>query len=280
MAMSGTNGNGNNENKPPGILWSCVSRNDVILAEATPSANTSRPYDDVHDGLVQEVAINLMKKKPTPGWEFYTLSSGRFGSGRKLKGIKFHVYDHHSNNEEDIDLTKVDASNETNNLDWATDIQRIIWIFGVVYDPNIIDQIQVQSFIEKIVLITEHFRDNEYDWNYGPKHSLQQTFSPTLQQRMDEISYLGKMAMLNTKITELETIMSRNIELILDRETKLETLKKESNQLNEMAAVFKKQSKDVRRRMLWQNAKHGLVLGTAITAGVATVVTPIVVALV
>ena len=65
-----------------------------------------------------------------------------------------------------------------------------------MYDPNLVDQIQVQSFIEKIILITEHFRENEYDWNYGPKHCVQQTFSPTLQQRMDEISYLGKMAML------------------------------------------------------------------------------------
>ena len=270
----------------PALLWSCVARNDVILAEATPSSTKNRLYDDVNDGLVNELSIQLMKKKPTPGWEFHTLSTGRFGSGKKLKGIKFHVYDHHD--KEDGEYDNNDSNTFTNPFEQqnqnpfleSQQHTKIIWSFGCVYDPSSgVELVQVQSFIEKIVLLTDYFRENEYDWNYGPPRCLQNTFGPTLQQRMEEVSYLGKMAMLNVQVNELESIMSRNIELILERETKLENLQKESTQLNEMAAVFKKQTKDVRRRMLWQNARHGLVIGTAVTAGVAAIVTPIVIAL-
>jgi len=73
--------------------------------------------------------------------------------------------------------------------------------------------------------------------------------------------------------------MSKNIELLLEREEKLEDLNDEASKLREMAAAFKKNSKEVKRMKMWQDAKHGLVLGTAIAAGVAVIAVPPLVAL-
>ena len=68
--------------------------------------------------------------------------------------------------------------------------------------------------------------------------------------------------------------MAQNIELILERGERIDRLQEDATQLQHMASVFKKRSTQLKRQMLWQNAKHGLLLGTAITAGIAVVVVP------
>jgi len=59
-----------------GILWSAVSRNEFVLAEAG---------EDNHGGAVIELAQKLLNKKPTAGWEF--------SRSKGMKGMKFHVFD-------------------------------------------------------------------------------------------------------------------------------------------------------------------------------------------
>jgi len=58
-----------------GILWSAVSRNDVVLAEAG---------EDNKGGAVINLAQKLLQKKATAGWEF--------SRSKGLKGMKFHVF--------------------------------------------------------------------------------------------------------------------------------------------------------------------------------------------
>jgi hypothetical protein len=227
--------------KKPCILWSCVARNDEILAEASIQ-------NEHYDEYVGETARLLFRKKETPGWEYATLSRRNCP---KLKGIKFHVYDHTAEGDFHI------------------------WVFSCVYDPtSSVEALQVQSFIEKIVGISELFREHDSAWKYGSHLAAQDTFAPILLQRMEEVSYLGKHAMVNSQLDSLKSIMANNIEMILARGERIEKLQTDATRLTEMAAVFKTSAKKVKRQMLWQNAKHGLVLGTAITAGVAIVVIP------
>jgi len=215
-----------------------VARNDVILAEAG---------DDVFDGSVAQTARELMKKKPTPGYEFHTQGRKR-GISHRLKSVKFHVYDH-------------------------CEEQVLIWVFAAVYDPSIIKLKDVQSFLEKIVAITEVFRESE-EWKYGDTLACQASFAPILLQRMQEVTYYGRMALLEERLDATKALMQQNIEEILEREAKLEALNEDATRMQEMAAVFKKQSNKLRRLKMMQNAKHGLIMGTAITAGVAVVVVP------
>jgi malate synthase len=227
---------------PPSLLWSCISRNDVILAEAGADAGKD-------EAAVVLTAQQLIKKKPTPGWEFHS------HWGKKLKAMKFHVYDN------------------------TSDGDFFVWSFSCVYSSERIDAKQVQAFVEKIVGISEMFREHDDTWKYGYTLAAQDTFAPILKQRMEEVTYMGKMAMVNEQVDELSSIMSRNIEMILARGDKIETLQEDATRLQQMAGVFKKNTKKVKRKMMWQNAKHGLVLGSAITAGVAIVVIPPLVAI-
>lgn len=232
----------------PTILWSAVCRGTTVLAEATVE---DYPWDE----SLRQCSTLLLKKGATPGWEFVTLNSTRIRMpmdhphNPKLKGMKFHVYEHD-----------------------ATGLIR--WSVAAVYDPNAVDTPQVQSFIEKIVTITEVLRESNPLWKTGSTLSAQNTFAPILRQRMSEVVYQGKLCELNEQIDSLRLIMARNIELILARGESIEDLQKESEMLSQMASVFKKRSTQLKRKMLWQNAKHGLVMGTAISAGVAIVVVP------
>ena len=227
-----------NADSKPCILWSCVARDDIILAEAATQ------LDDDDD--IVPLGKRLMKKSPTPGWEF----ASPWARTNKLRGVKFHVYDK------------------------TSDGSLHVWIYAAIYDSSLLPVQQVQSFIEKIVGISEMFRETDADWSYGATLAAQETFAPILLQRMEEVTYLGKLAMVNKDLDQLKSVMARNIELVLSRGDRIEDMQKEASNLKEMAGVFKERTKDIRRKMMWQNAKHGILLGTAITAGVAIVVVP------
>ena len=265
-------------NEPEKILWSCVSRNGIILAEAG---------EDCYGGLVVDTAQALLRRKATPGYEFHSIGRRKWlptnNNPKKqekknskqqqqhvptLRGCKFHIFEH---DEDEVEKVR-------------------IWVFAAVYDSSLVEQLQVQSFLEKIVALTEMFRNNNNDnnnddassenWKTGGTLSCQPTFAPILLQRMREVTYLGKMAMLQEHLDNSKQIMGDNIDVLLEREDKLRNqLNEKSSALHEMASVFRRKSRNLRRRQMMQNAKHGLVLGTAVTAGVAIVVVPPLVAI-
>eukprot|EP00980_Cylindrotheca_fusiformis_P029404 scaffold23471_cov141-Cylindrotheca_fusiformis.AAC.1 len=227
-----------------GMLWACIARDDKVLC-SVPEQHS--------DPRVRKASLEILRKKATPGFEFFNSKS----QSSRLKAIKFHVYEHVENTEYEI-----------------TEFR--LWIVAAVYDPTVIDVRSAKAFIDKIVVITEPFRDDDQNWKYGPEYCAQDSFSSVLQQKMSEAAALGKLANVQDEIDSLKQVMSRNIEMILDRGESINQLQKDSKQLNEMASVFKKKSRKIKRRMLWQNAKHGLVLGTAVTVGVAAVAAPLI----
>ena len=264
-------------NARPCILWSAIARGDLVLAQAS--------VEGYHwEESLEECARLLLQKKATPGWEFVSYNKPRVRSPMdhpqfpKLKGMKFHIYEHHSQEDDDAeDPSPFSRSRKNNNDDINSrgSIGLTIWSISAVYDPSAVDTLQVQSFIQKMVTITQMFRDSDDVWKYGTTPlAAQKQFAPILYQRMSEVSYLGKLCMVQDQLESLKEIMARNIELILERGDRLERLQEQSTELSHMASIFKKRSTQVKRQMLWQNAKHGLVLGSAITAGVAVVVVP------
>jgi hypothetical protein len=258
----------------PTVLWTCIARNDTILVEAG---------EDAFDGSVSTTAKELLNREPTPGWEFHTQSrvncslihetnvgekkkllkwpSGRGGQGgthwrpQKLRGCKFHVY------EKDCDG------------------EYIVWVFACVYHHSIIQKDAVQSFLTKLVVDTDHIREKELEWLYGPTLACQESFGPTLRHYMMQVPHLAKISAMEKHMEAAREQMSKNIEMLLEREEKIEDLHQDATKLQEMATVFKKKAKHVRRAKMWQDAKHGLIMGTAITAGVAIVTVPPLIAL-
>ena len=229
----------NDDKARPKILWSCIARNDAVLVE-TGSI----------DPAVRDTAQGLLSQKATPGYEFYH-------PRRRLRGCKFHIYEHDTREglEDDQPL--------------------LIWAFCAVYDASNVTQAQVKAFLQKIVILTELPRREDPEWRYGYGFNCQTTFAPILQQRMQDITYLAKIVKLEQQVEAARAIMERNIELIMDREERLlNKLHRKTTEANEMAQIFRKRTRKVRRMQLMQQAKHGLLVGTVITAGIAIAVIP------
>jgi hypothetical protein len=82
------------------------------------------------------------------------------------------------------------------------------------------------------------------------------------------------MAMVNEDVESLKHVMAQNIDSLLEKEQRLEDLDEQSSALQELSKQFKKNTLKVKRFKMWQNAKHGVLVGSAVTAGAAVVIVP------
>jgi hypothetical protein len=289
---------------PPKILWSCIARDDIILAEANDVGRHDR-------NNVADAARQLLRQNCTPGFEYYTqhktllpgLMKNRW-RGKKsgtatlvepLKGIKFHVFEHISD-ESMRNLQLNDGADVSNNVDIdladvtttttdAAAAQREstphlrVWVFAAIFDPSGTNRSDVQSFLEKIVHLTETLRTYDPEWQIAKTLGLQTSFAPTLQQRMEEVTYLGKIALLQQQVHACQEQMEHNIDLMLENTHRAQDLDEEASHLKDLCHVFQKKAKEVKRQHMLANAKYGLVAGTAATGLAAVVIVPLVVGL-
>ncbi|KAL3791263.1 hypothetical protein HJC23_000880 [Cyclotella cryptica] len=227
------------------IAWSCVSRDGIILAEAG---------EDDGSGNVIKTAQKINKMKPTGGWE-----KTRSLRGGTYRGLKFHLHEFTS----EID-------------DCSSDV--LVWTFCCVYKPSDLSEDLAKAFLTKLVYVTEPLRNMPW-WRQGGLLSAQPSFAPTLQQQMESVQRDGRISILRQHVDETKAIMASNITNILERGERIESLEEKSEQLEQMSSVFKKKAKQVKRMQQWQNAKYGVVVGTAITGVVGALVIPPLIAL-
>mmetsp|Transcript_17780 Transcript_17780/g.47832 ORF Transcript_17780/g.47832 Transcript_17780/m.47832 type:complete len:228 (+) Transcript_17780:84-767(+) len=133
----------------------------------------------------------------------------------------------------------------------------------------------VKGFLEKAAMMFREVMDDP-TLDLTTHLSAQALFAPTLEQRMEQASSQGKLALVTDKVEEVKDIMSDNIELMLAQHERVDTLRDKTEDLNFAARQFKKQTTRAKRFHLWNQAKMGVVIGTVATAATAAVVTPIV----
>jgi len=192
--------------------------------------------EDAHGGTVLALAKKILEKKPSPGWEY--------DKKGQLHAIKFHVHE-----------------------------SSIVWTACCVYVNGAIPEIQAKGFLEKIILLSEPLR-SEPAWRKGSTLAAQDSFAPTLLQRMEQANSTGKVAMVSDQVNEVKELMSNNIELLLERGQKLDELEEKATFLGKMSQQFHKGARSARRFQMWQQAKFGMATGTAVTVGVAAVSVP------
>jgi len=154
----------------------------------------------------------------------------------------------------------------------------IVWSFVAVTESSL-EEDQAKSFLEKLVYITDAMRCDDELWRNGDMLAAQESFAPILLDKMEQVSNHGRLAMVNASISTTKDLMAENIEMALARGERLDDLDEKAQNLTAMSKVFKTRARDVKRFSMWQNAKHGLVVGTAVTGIVAVVTIPPLVAL-
>jgi hypothetical protein len=196
---------------------------------------------DDRGGAVLALAKRILKKKPTAGYEYDSSRS------HALKALKFHVH-------------KVMSGSP------------VVWSAVCVYD-SFLEEVQARSFLEKVCLLTDPLHDEPL-WQHGETLACQDSFAPTLLQRMEQVASMGRMAMVSKQVDETRALMADNIELLLARGEKLEELEGKATNLAKLSIQFRRRARDAKRFQLWQQAKFGLAVGTAVTVGVGVVVVP------
>lgn len=208
-----------------GILWTAVSRNEIVIAEAG---------EDERGGSVIDLAKKILSKKRTAGWEF----ENNRKSG--LKGIKFHLHE------------------EGDHYTMTTSDNLICWSYSAVYDPSFVSEEYVKKLLEKMIYLTEPLRETA-EWQTGDVLCAQESFAPILLQKIQEVQSIGRIDELNKKIDTTKDLMKQNIDMMLEREETLNGIHRQSEELNGMAKMFKKRAKQIKRFKMIQNAKHGMV---------------------
>ena len=67
----------------------------------------------------------------------------------------------------------------------------------------------------------------------------------------------------------MRAIMEQNVETILDRQEQLESIEKQSSDLEQASLVFRKNTRALRRFHLMNQVKWGVAVGTLITVSIA-----------
>ena len=96
---------------------------------------------------------------------------------------------------------------------------------------------------------------------------------------MEQVASMGRLALASRKVDEVKELMGDNIELLLARGDKIEELDEKASAVAKLSQQFRKGARSARRQQMWNNARMGVVAGTAVTVGVGIIVVPPLVAL-
>jgi len=106
--------------------------------------------------------------------------------------------------------------------------------------------------------------------------SLDKKFGPKLQQYMQYCeanpSEFNKIAQVQQKVQEVKDVVITNIDKVLERGERIDTLVEKTDNLQFHANQFQKQGTMLRRRLWWDNMKMKAIFGCVILAGVIILV--------
>lgn len=148
-----------------------------------------------------------------------------------------------------------------------------------VYDRHIFHYI-VDDGITYLCLADEEFGrrvpfaflediKNRFKATYGDRgksalaYGMNADFSRVLQNQMDYYSNnpnADKINRVRGEIDEVKSVMVHNIEKVLERGERIELLVDRTENLNQTAFKFKKQSTQLKRAMWWKNVKIMIIL--------------------
>jgi len=76
----------------------------------------------------------------------------------------------------------------------------------------------------------------------------------------------GKIQELQNDVEEITNVMQSNINRVLERGDRIDNLNERSELLNSRANEFRINSRNIRRKLWWQNLRFQIILGMVIVA--------------
>ncbi|ORZ29660.1 synaptobrevin, partial [Catenaria anguillulae PL171] len=85
-----------------------------------------------------------------------------------------------------------------------------------------------------------------------------------------------KAKLVHTQVNEVVGIMQNNIEKVMERGEKMETLAAKTEDLQQTSAQFKKGASKVRKAMWWKNVKLQIAIAAVVIIILIIIIVPIV----
>jgi vesicle-associated membrane protein 7 len=104
-------------------------------------------------------------------------------------------------------------------------------------------------------------------WRTAGELSLNGSFARVLRDKMDYYSNdpeADKIRQARGRIEEVKGVMISNIDRVLERGDRIESLVEKTDQLQETSGQFKSSSTALRRNLWWQNMKIWLIIGAIV----------------
>eukprot|EP00897_Mesotaenium_endlicherianum_P010603 jgi/Mesen1/9571/ME000065S08998 len=97
-----------------------------------------------------------------------------------------------------------------------------------------------------------------------PPHGLDKEYGPKLKEHMqycvDHPEEMSKFAKIQAQVAEVKGVMKDNIDKVLQRGEKMESLVEKTDHLRDQAQNFQRQGQQIRRKMWYQNMKIKMVV--------------------
>ena len=219
------------------LHWCGVARDGQIIGESVlDSSALPSKY------AIQELAARLMAKRPTPGFEYAT-------GEESLRAIKLHIHD---------------ANDST------------VWGLQVVLDATYPES-RAKSVLSNMVKWSQPHRATNL-WRTGDPAAVRKNMNEKLKAVLTQANTKeGPTAATHVLagVDEATALMHHNIELLLERQEKLEMLSRNVEDLSQASKFFHTQAVRAKRFHMWQEAKWGMALGTAATIVGAILVAPV-----
>lgn len=227
----------------PRIVFAAVSRNDQVLAEAVPSglAPAASAADGTDEASARQLGQKMMGRKAPPGWD--ELHGGHFRS------IRMPIHD-------PLGVT----------------------CYTICFSSTLPGD-RAQAFVQKLALMLDPMIDKSTADTQGQGRSkIEAALRPVLERELDNANTGLKQFQIENQIGEVRQIMMQNVEVMLDRQDRLQDLEGKSQNFESAAHTFQSGSRRLRRFHLMNQVKWGVVIGTGVTLAAAAIIVPIVAA--
>lgn len=236
--------------KPQNIHWVGILRDDTMLAEYCNEPENTK--------ILQMSRRFLKKKEPKVDWEFktYAVQSQRrmvhavkffiyekvplqAGARAKLTGLKSQTF----LNGESVRIIEYQRSTDkylirpsiplpeaqklattgmlvvsAKNL-VAAEQQIRVWTVAVLYDGKKLNQNVACQFVEKILVISENFRNSD-EWLLGEEMSAQSVFAPILQSQMSQFD-ISECRSIDESLDYSKELIEKNMDIVAGQSTSL-----------------------------------------------------------
>ena len=251
ISPDGKNGNLNGgASEPKNIHWVGILRDDTMLAEYCNEPENTK--------ILQMSRRFLKKKEPKVDWEFktYAVQSQRrmvhavrffiyekvplqAGARAKLTGLKSQSF----LNGESVRIIEYQRTTDkylirpsiplpeaqklattgmlvvsAKNL-VAAEQQVRVWTVAVLYDGKKLNQNVACQFVEKILVISENFRNTD-EWLLGGEMSVQSIFAPILQSQMAQFD-ISDCRSIDESLDYSKDLIQQNMDIVTGQSTSL-----------------------------------------------------------